>query len=203
MKMHSNNLVFSLLIRSEILIALGSLMLFGAWLFQSVFEAGHRDRVSEMHRLQVAIDIAQLRAEIWLSTHHIELNKPSPDDAILLTSGLQGYRAISNIEAWQENRLTNDKKEIELIYERKADRQKNALALFKARDSEGLSDLFMQTVNKRNQEGKVENWTANYINLRNQLSQKATNARILYILFYILGSSMLGMHWYLRLKNAK
>jgi len=198
MNKHSSVVVLELIARSQFLLVFGTVLLFSSWIFQSVFEANHRDKVADMHRLQVAIDIAQIRLDMWSLELQTERGKTKPSDTKLLLSSLKFFQALVNIDAWEQNRLTEDKAKIEAIYTAKTVGNNLAMKYFKAGDLKNLTDLLDGVVKIENGNGYRVKKNTDYITLRNQLSQKANNARISFIVFYCIGSLLLGIHWYIR-----
>jgi hypothetical protein len=62
---------------------LGSVLLFVSWVFQNVFSQEYQQQVGDMKHTQQAVDIAQLRMELWQSVF-LKEKKSGPGEKLSL-----------------------------------------------------------------------------------------------------------------------
>ncbi len=167
---------------------IGGLTLFVSWISQNYFREVWRDERLYLEKTQYLIQIENVKSAIWQIQFNLEGQKIPQNKELYMSSAYGLIRAVTNILAWEEVRISDDSNNITPI-EAKNFTQENARSLLDKGDLNGLIKLaaFAIVVNNRYQ----SQLDAKYFDKMANSEEKASAWNTGFLYCYVFGTLLL------------
>lgn len=177
-----------------VLTALGITILFSSWIAQNYFKARWLDERLYLEKTQLLIEIETANAQRWQR----ELNSEAfriPRNTILYSDAAYNFtRSITTIIAWEEARVAEEEYKATPIIVKNLMHAK-AKELFDKRDLNGLLKLASDAGQVQND--FIKELDEKYSLQLNKARDRSSLWDSIFILFYVIGSLLIGTGWIL------
>lgn len=172
--------------------ALGTLMLFSAWIAQNRFQSKWISERIYLEKTQFLIQIEQNNAEQWQIQMNVEAVRKPLNTDLYLSACYNFVISITNLLAWEEARVSSDSLKIAPITVKNYT-QERAKRFLEAKDLNGLIKLV--TIASEIKSSFQEQLDNKFLDLMMQSQEKADNWNSRFFWSYVVGSLLIAIRW--------
>ena len=181
----------------------GGILIFLSWIYQNQLLSNATEERIKLENTQTAIDLQEVRMEMWHKAYVDEKTKQNPDTQILLNTTFKTLQSYLNILAWSSVRIKDNEFDKRNAIEEKYLAQETLTKWYQNKDLKALETDLGTVIKRENETRFQKQLTEEYGKRLVKIDEKEKRYTRLFIFLYVFGSMLIGLEFMLKLNKDK
>ena len=177
----------------------GAILIFLSWVFQNKLANDATAERLRLERAQLAIDLQQMRMNLWEIAYLQEKSKDRPNNDVLLAAAFKALQSRLNLFAWSFAAIRDDEASISRDITEKNFIQENLIERFKQRNLQQLENDLSESAKIEDKHRLASTLHTKFTKKYEEIAAKEDKYTLMFILTYIIGSVMVAIDFSLKL----